>query len=69
MPTQLQQRLLKIQQSPVAATLATLQCGIEKEGLNAAYRAYDIERCVVLVSKRGHYSFRKSGGVLGIGNE
>ena len=43
--------------------------GIEKEGLNAAYRAYDIERCVVLVSKRGHYSFRKSGGVLGIGNE
>lgn len=43
--------------------------GIEKEGLNAAYRAYGIERCVVLVSKRGHYSFRKSGGVLGIGNE
>ncbi|HCH32565.1 MAG TPA: glutamate--cysteine ligase [Oceanospirillaceae bacterium] len=33
MPTQLQQRLKQIQQSPVAATLASLQCGIEKEGL------------------------------------
>lgn len=43
--------------------------GIEKEGLVAAYKAYDIDRCVILVSRRAHYSFRKSGGILGIGNE
>jgi glutamate decarboxylase len=43
--------------------------GIEKKGLVEAYRAYGIDRCVVLVSKRAHYSFRKAGGILGIGNE
>ncbi len=43
--------------------------GIEKEGLMAAYQAYDIDRCVVLVSRRGHYSLRKAGGILGIGND
>ncbi len=42
--------------------------GVEKEGLQAAYRTYEIERSVVLVSKRGHYSLNKSGGLLGIGN-
>ena len=42
--------------------------GVEKEGLQAAYQAYNIERCVVLVSKRGHYSLNKAGGLLGIGN-
>jgi len=42
--------------------------GIEKEGLQAAYKAYNIERCVVLVSKRGHYSLNKACGLLGIGN-
>ena len=42
--------------------------GVEKEGLQAAYDAYGIERSVVLVSKRGHYSLNKSGGLLGIGN-
>ena len=42
--------------------------GVEKEGLSAAYNAYGIERAVILVSRRGHYSLRKSGGVLGIGN-
>ncbi|MBI5589872.1 MAG: putative pyridoxal-dependent aspartate 1-decarboxylase [Deltaproteobacteria bacterium] len=42
--------------------------GIEKEGLSAAYRAYGIERLVVLVSRLGHYSLKKAGGVLGIGN-
>jgi len=42
--------------------------GIEKEGLKAAYDAYGIQRCVVLVSKRGHYSLNKAGGLLGIGN-
>ena len=42
--------------------------GVEKEGLKAAYDAYGIQRSVVLVSKRGHYSLNKSGGLLGIGN-
>ena len=42
--------------------------GVEKEGLQAAYQAYGIERSVVLVSKRGHYSLNKAGGLLGIGN-
>lgn len=43
--------------------------GIEKEGLQAAYKAYNIDRCVVLVSKRGHYSLNKACGLLGIGNK
>lgn len=43
--------------------------GVEKEGLHAACQAYGIERCVVLVSRLGHYSLRKAGGVLGIGNQ
>jgi glutamate decarboxylase len=42
--------------------------GIEKAGLSAAYQAYGIERLVVLVSRLGHYSLKKAGGVLGIGN-
>ncbi len=42
--------------------------GMEKEGLKAAYEAYDCVRSVVLVSKMGHYSLRKAGGILGIGN-
>ena len=43
--------------------------GVEKEGLSAACRAYGIDRLVVLVSKLGHYSLKKAGGVLGIGNQ
>ncbi len=43
--------------------------GVEEEGLSAAYKAYGIERCVILVSRRGHYSLRKAGGILGIGNQ
>ena len=43
--------------------------GIEKEGIQAAYKAYGIDRCVVLISKRGHYSLYKAGGLLGIGNQ
>jgi glutamate decarboxylase len=42
--------------------------GVEKEGLLAAHQAFGIERSVILVSKRGHYSLNKAGGVLGIGN-
>ena len=43
--------------------------GIEAEGVFSAYRAYDVNRCVILVSRLGHYSLRKAAGVLGIGNE
>jgi glutamate decarboxylase len=43
--------------------------GIEKEGLLAAFHAHGIERLVVLVSRLGHYSLKKAGGVLGIGNQ
>ncbi|MCW7752857.1 putative pyridoxal-dependent aspartate 1-decarboxylase [Desulfobotulus sp. H1] len=43
--------------------------GVEAEGLASAYRAYDIDRCVILVSRRGHYSLRKAVGVLGLGNK
>ena len=43
--------------------------GVEKEGLPAAYKAYGIDRCVILVSRRGHYSINKAGGLLGIGNQ
>ncbi len=42
--------------------------GVEKEGMAAALAAHGILRCVVLVSRLGHYSLRKSAGVLGIGN-
>lgn len=42
--------------------------GVEIDGLPAAYAAHGIDRCVVLVSRRGHYSLRKCGGILGIGN-
>jgi len=42
--------------------------GVEKEGLQAAYKAYGIDRSVILVSRRGHYSINKAGGLLGIGN-
>jgi len=43
--------------------------GIEQEGIQAAYQTYGIERCVVLVSRLGHYSLQKAGGLLGIGNQ
>ncbi|MFH2092810.1 MAG: pyridoxal-dependent aspartate 1-decarboxylase PanP [Pseudomonadota bacterium] len=42
---------------------------IEKNGLFAAMSAHNIERTVVLVSQRGHYSLKKAGGILGLGNE
>ena len=43
--------------------------GIEAEGVFAAYRAHDIQRAVVLVSRMGHYSLKKAGGILGIGHQ
>jgi putative pyridoxal-dependent aspartate 1-decarboxylase len=42
--------------------------GIEKEGLGAAFRAYNTKRCVILVSRLAHYSLQKAAGVLGLGN-
>ena len=43
--------------------------GIENDGLMAAYKAYGVERAVVMVSRLGHYSLRKACGLLGIGNQ
>ena len=43
--------------------------GVGAEGVSAAYKAHGIERCVVLVSRLGHYSLKKAGGVLGIGSD
>lgn len=43
--------------------------GAEQEGMANGYQAYGIERCVVLVSRMGHYSLRKAAGILGIGNQ
>jgi glutamate decarboxylase len=42
--------------------------GVEQEGMAAGLHAHKLARCVVLVSRLGHYSLRKAGGVLGIGN-
>jgi len=42
--------------------------GVEAEGISAAMAAYGVKRAVVLVSAMAHYSLRKAGGVLGIGN-
>ncbi len=43
--------------------------GIECEGVPAAFRAHDVDRCVILASRLVHYSLRKSAGILGIGND
>ncbi len=43
--------------------------GVEQDGMAAAMKAHDLEQLVVLVSERGHYSLKKAGGVLGIGNK
>jgi len=43
--------------------------GIEVEGVTPAYKAYGIEKCVILASKLSHYSLKKAGGILGIGNQ
>ena len=42
---------------------------VEEEGLHAAFQSRGIDRCVVLVSRLGHYSLQKAGGILGIGNQ
>ena len=43
--------------------------GIENEGIAKTMLTYSLDRIVVLVPKRGHFSLRKAGGVLGIGNK
>ncbi len=43
--------------------------GCEIDGMGAALRAYDVDRCVILVSRLGHYSIRKAAGLLGVGNQ
>jgi len=42
---------------------------IEENGFFEAMKAHDLDRVVILVSKRGHFSLRKAGGILGIGNQ
>lgn len=41
--------------------------GVETDGLVKAYQEYGVDRTVVLVSRLGHYSLKKAGGLLGIG--
>ncbi len=43
--------------------------GVDKEGIAAAYKTYNVKRSVILVSRRAHFSLRKAAGLLGIGNE
>jgi glutamate decarboxylase len=42
--------------------------GIREAGVFDAFQHYGVERAVVFVSKRGHYSIDKVGRLLGIGN-
>ena len=44
------------------------QC-VEKDGMVAALKVYGLDRCVILVSRLGHFSLRKAAGLLGIGNK
>lgn len=43
--------------------------GIREAGLYEAYKYYNCERAVIIVSRRGHYSIDKIGRSLGIGNQ
>jgi putative pyridoxal-dependent aspartate 1-decarboxylase len=43
--------------------------GVEPDGMPAAMKAHGLERLVVLVSERGHFSLKKAGGILGLGNK
>jgi len=42
--------------------------GIREAGIYEAYKHYNIDRAVILVSQRGHYSVDKVGRSIGIGN-
>ncbi len=41
---------------------------IEEDGMAEGLKAHGLEQMVVLVSERGHFSLKKAGGILGIGN-
>ena len=43
--------------------------GVYHEGLVAALRAHNYRDLAILVSKRGHYSLRKSADILGLGRD
>ncbi len=43
--------------------------GVEAEGIAKTMQACSVDRIVILVPKRGHFSLKKAGGVLGIGNK
>jgi putative pyridoxal-dependent aspartate 1-decarboxylase len=43
--------------------------GIAKAGLYEAYRHYGVDRGVIIMSKRGHYSFNKIARICGIGED
>ncbi|MFH1886546.1 MAG: aminotransferase class V-fold PLP-dependent enzyme [Pseudomonadota bacterium] len=43
--------------------------GVEQEGIARAFAAHGVDRLVVLISQLGHYSLRKSAGVLGLGSD
>jgi len=43
--------------------------GIRYEGLFRAFEHYGYSRAVILVSQRGHYSIRKAGRLLGLGED
>jgi glutamate decarboxylase len=43
--------------------------GVQRAGLVAALRHYDLDDIAVLVSRRGHYSLRKTTDVLGLGHD
>ena len=59
---------LWVARNKVLATNGNFE-SIEKDGLFKAMQASHIDRMVVLGSERGHYSLKKAGGVLGIGND
>ncbi len=41
---------------------------IEAQGMAAAMTAHDLDRAVILVSERAHFSVKKAGGILGLGH-
>jgi glutamate decarboxylase len=43
--------------------------GIENEGIAKTMQVFSLDRLVVLVQERAHFSLKKTGGVLGIGNK
>jgi glutamate decarboxylase len=43
--------------------------GLARAGLFESYRHYGVERAVIVISKRGHYSFEKAARTCGIGED